>query len=96
MKTLTPNTKLEYLAKRYVWWESPKWSYQHPEVFLANVMNMGTWEDTQTLRKEISEEQLRQVLREASPGYFSYRSWDYWHLRLGFKTIPPLPKRKFL
>jgi hypothetical protein len=96
MKSLQSNPELKYLAKRYVWWEVPEWAFDHPEIFLANTMNLASWEDMQLLQKICKKELLKQVLKEAPPGYFSHRSWDYWHLKLGFKQIPPLPKRKFL
>lgn len=84
---------LDNLAKRYVWWESVDWSYAHPLVFLANVMNLGSWEDIQLLRAMIGDDSLIFVLKQAPPGSFSYRSWDYWHAKLGILPIPPLPTR---
>lgn len=94
MKSLKPNSQLERLAKRYVWWETPKWAYQHPTVFLANLMNLGVWEDILLARKLLGDTVLKQALLEAPPGYFNYRSWDYWHLKFGITPIPPLPKRE--
>jgi len=85
---------LEQLAKRYVWWNSTDWAYQHPEIFLSNVMNLGCWEDIQALRKTVGDEVLKQVLQEAPAGYFNYRSWDYWHVKFNMLPIPPLPERK--
>jgi len=95
MKKIKPNLQLEQLAKRYVWWESPQWAYEHPTIFLANIMNLGTWEDTQLVRKLLGDEVLKQVLQEAPSGYFNYRAWDYWHSKFGIKNIPPLPQRSF-
>jgi hypothetical protein len=37
-------------------------------------------------------------LRDASPGEFSARSWNYWHLILGLsplQAVPPLSVRRF-
>lgn len=85
---------LDVLAARYVWWKPKAWAYDHPEVFLANVMNLGHWDDIQSLRKIVGDEILKQVLKNAPPGYFHVRSWDYWHAKFGIKA-PPLPKRKF-
>jgi len=87
--------QLKHLAKKYVWWEQPAWALAHPDIFLANVMNLGEWGDILTIRKLLGDEVLRQALQEAPPGYFSYRSWDYWHLKLNLLPIPPLPKREF-
>ncbi len=95
MLPLYANSELETLAKRYVWWESPQWAYAHPTVFLANLMNQGIWEDILLARHLLGDQALKQALLEAPPGYFSYRSWDYWHLKLGITPIPSLPKRDF-
>jgi hypothetical protein len=95
MKAFKPNPQLDLLAKRYVWWEAPEWAYSHPTVFLANLMNIGTWKDIQLARQLLGDSVLKQVLREAPPGYFNYRAWDYWHLKFGVTPIPPLPTRDF-
>lgn len=95
MKRLTANKELEKLAKHYVWWESPSWAMDHPEILLANIMNLGNWEAFCTLRQLFNNKTLNEVLKNAPPGSFSNRSWDYWHLALGHEHIPPLPKRKF-
>ncbi|OGT93555.1 MAG: hypothetical protein A2298_05215 [Gammaproteobacteria bacterium RIFOXYB2_FULL_38_6] len=91
---LIPSATLDRLAKRYVWWNQPEWAYQHPDIFLSNVMNLGCWEDIQLLRQEVSDHLLKEVLSHAPPGYFNYRSWDYWHVKFNLLPIPPLPKRK--
>jgi hypothetical protein len=96
MEALTENSKLESLAKKYIWWEKPEWAYNHPEIFLANLMNLGKWEDIQLARNILGDALLKQALLEAPPGYFNYRSWDYWHLKFDISPIPPLPQRKFL
>jgi hypothetical protein len=74
MQPLYPYQELEKLAKRYVWWESPQWAYEHPSIFLANLMNQGTWEDILLVRRVLGDNILKQALLEAPPGYFSYRS----------------------
>lgn len=96
MKPLKANIQLNFLAKRYVWWETPEWACTHPTVFLANLMNIGTWNDIQTARHLLGDATFKEALLEAPPGYFGYRAWDYWHLKLGLTPIPPLPKRSFL
>ncbi len=85
---------LDKLAKRYVWWEDTEWAYSHPDIFFSNVMNLGCWEDIQALRKAVGDEKLKTTLLHALPGYFSYRSWDYWHIKFNILPIPPLPERK--
>lgn len=95
MQNLKPSSVLRILAKRYVWWENSSWAFKHPSIFLANLMNKGTWEDIQKVRKLLGDDPLKQVLLDAPAGYFNYRSWDYWHLKLGITPIPELPKRSF-
>ena len=86
---------LDRLANRYVWWNSPDWAYEHPDIFLSNVMNLGNWDDIQSLQQVVGDQILKQVLQHAPAGYFHYRSWDYWHVKFGIKPIPSLPKRKY-
>jgi len=93
MKPLKPSERLDPLAKKYVWWESEKWAYDHPEVFLANVMNLGNWDDICTVRKLLGDATLKQALANAPPGYYSRRAWNYWHYKFGFEQPPPLPIR---
>lgn len=95
MQSLPKTKTLIQLAKRYVWWESTKWALEHPNILIATVMNQGTWTDIQLLRKNIGDKPLQQVLKKAPPGYFHYRSWDYWHHKFHMTPIPKLPKRKF-
>ena len=90
---LNHSAQLDRLAKRYVWWQSQTWAYQHPEIFLSNVMNLGCWDDIQILRQVVGDHVLKEVLFHAPAGYFHYRSWDYWHVKFGIEPIPPLPKR---
>ena len=89
---LNRNQSLDVLAKRYVWWETIDWSYAHPEIFLANVMNLGNWNDIQKLRQLISDTILKIALQKAPAGSFSPRSWDYWHVKFAL-PISPIPKR---
>ncbi len=96
MRSIQLTKEIQPLAVKYVWWETPEWACKHPYVFLANLMNLGFWEDWCLARQIFGDQFLREVLLNAPPGYFSNRSWDYWHLKLGFDKIPPLPKRKFL
>lgn len=91
MNSLKKMPEFERLAKKYIWWESVKWAEEHPIVFLANVMNLGVWDDILLMRKYFGDVALREVLLKAPPGYFSYRSWDFWHHKLDVLPIPPLP-----
>ncbi len=86
---------MDQLAKRYVWWQPIHWAYQHPLIFLSNVMNLGSWTDIQLLRQIITDDILIAVLKSSPAGQFSQRSWDFWHRKF-FIRIRPLPKRRDL
>ena len=95
MKPLKPSPALLSLAKKYVWWEPSGWALSHPEVFLSNVMNLGSWDDFVLLWNAVTLSKLKTAIKNAPPGYFHARSWDYWHHKLGLLPVPDLPKRKF-
>ncbi|HEX9037631.1 MAG TPA: hypothetical protein VF808_11640 [Ktedonobacterales bacterium] len=84
---------------RYIWWKSLEEALRYPDRIIAQVMNMGDYEDVQALVDAFGEEALRDVIRRAEAGWFNERSWVYWHIRLGLvpanasAIIPPLPLR---
>lgn len=85
------------LAKRYVWWKTPDEAQENPEQIMAQVMNLGDWDDACRLVHCVGQEALRQVIREAEVGMFNARSWHFWHYRLGLAelgSVPSLPERK--
>ncbi len=86
---------LKRLRKRYIWWKTPGIEPDEDRI-IAQVMDIGTYEDVKALEAEVGRMRIRQVLSAARPGWFSPRSWDYWHLTLGlakFDEIPPQPER---
>jgi hypothetical protein len=89
---------LSYFASKYIWWQPPDVAVKDRHRVIAQVMNLGTFEDVQALRRQTGEKELKEVLRQAHPGEFSERSWNYWHLILGLSdldAVPPLPVRQF-
>ena len=94
-----PDTQyLRRLASKYIWWQSPDESIATPARIVAQVMNLGDYDDVQMLAAQIGEDVLRDVLQRAEAGQFSARSWTYWHYRLGLAEVdkvPPVPTRKF-
>ena len=86
-------------AKRYIWWKSVPDALRYPNRIIAQVMNIGDYDDLLALIAIFGEEALREVVRHAEPGEFNARSWTYWHYRLGLvpldarAPIPPLPTR---
>lgn len=75
----------------------------YPLRVVAQVMNIGDFDDMQSLRSLVGEDVLRQTISNAEAGWFNARSWHYWHYVLGLadkmfadaRDIPPLPVRKF-
>lgn len=89
---------LQSLGKRYLWWMTPEEVAAHPDLLIAQIMDIGTWDDWVTLEREVAAEHLGEVLRHAEPGQFSARSWQFWHLRLHLAEldrVPALPRRSF-
>jgi hypothetical protein len=88
---------LEPLARKYLWWKRPDEAIAVPERVIAQVMNLGDFEDVQTLANRVGDEVLREVLTHAEAGQFNARSWAYWHYRLGLAEVdhlPPMPVRR--
>jgi len=69
-----------------------------PERVIAEVMDIGDYDDVQALVSQVGDEVLHEVLARAEAGQFNARSWTYWHYRLGLAglgEVPPLPSRRF-
>jgi hypothetical protein len=66
------------LAARLIWWQPAEQSPRHPDRVIAQVLELGTFEDGQRLRQSLGDGRLAQVLQRAEPGWLSPRSWTYW------------------
>lgn len=86
------NAFLLHAAKRYIWWETTTGAMAYPQRVLAQVMNIGIWNDMCKLVELFPTQELLAVLSKAEIGQFNERSWNFWHVRLADKT-PPMPKR---
>jgi len=89
---------LRPLAAKYIWWKTPDEAVQFPDRIIAQVMDIGDYDDLLLLIQSVGEDYLREVLTNAEAGQFRPKSWHYWHYRLGLsqtpEQIPPMPKRK--
>ena len=89
---------LKRFAVKYVWWKTPDEALRQPERIIAQVMNIGDYDDVVEMAEKIGEDRLRRVLPHAEIGQFNERSWAYWHYRLGLaqpeQAVPALPKRQ--
>ena len=89
---------LEQFAAKYIWWKTPQAALRYPDRILAQVMELGTLEDMQNLLETSDVTALRNIMENAEVGWFSPRSWHFWHYRLGMcevDRVPPLPQKKF-
>jgi hypothetical protein len=88
---------LKNLAAKYIWWKAASEAVQTPERIVAQVMNIGDYDDVQELVKRTGEDYLQNVLANAEAGQFNERSWAYWHYRLDVAkpgAVPPMPSRR--
>lgn len=88
---------LSLFARKYVWWKSEKEAAEQPERVIAQVMNIGDFDDVQALEMLAGTELLTKILNEAEIGQFSPRSWSYWHYRLDLAAVdevPTMPSRR--
>ena len=68
---------LQYFAGKYIWWQKPTAVTDDPHRIIAQVMNLGTFEDVRALEAKVGTEVFKQALINAKPGEFSERSWNY-------------------
>lgn len=80
------------LAVRVVWFKPAESALRDPAHLVAHVLTHGTPEDVATLRRHLSDSQLRLALERAPAGVFDSRSWAYWNLMLD-RPETPLPER---
>lgn len=88
---------LEKLAQKYIWWKTPAEAIVRPERVVAQVMDIGDYDDVQSIVHEAGVAYLRDVLVNAEAGQFNAKSWTYWHYRLGLcdpGKVPALPERR--
>jgi hypothetical protein len=93
---INPEALLPY-ARKYVWWKTPEDAVAYPQKVIAQVMNIGEYDDVLTLTDLVGEAALRGVIQTAEIGQFSPKSWHFWHYRLNLAEldcVPPLPVRR--
>jgi hypothetical protein len=85
-------------AKKYLWWQKPEEAVVNPERVLAATMNCGSLEDYQALYRIFGAQTLVCVLQMRVPGWFSPKSWSFWHRVLDLvppaEAVPPPPDRE--
>jgi hypothetical protein len=92
--TVEVEASIAALAKRYLWWDGP--SVPHtPRRAVAQIMNLGTYDDILRLEALVPRATLVDVLSAAQPGWFSPRSWEFWRGRLRADVSDHPPVRSF-
>tara|TARA_E500000178_G_C16922103_1_gene707718 strand:+ start:907 stop:1236 length:330 start_codon:yes stop_codon:yes gene_type:complete len=84
----------EHFCKLLIWWKRP--DEVDDQELLRKIMNLGTWEMWQLAWNHFTKESFNHCLEDARYGDFYKGSWYYWHLRLLFSPIPPIPRNRFL
>ena len=95
MKKINLTAEMRKAVQHCIWFEPPEESIKNTPRLAAYILTHGMPEDTQALRKQLSDEDLKQVLDEAPSGIYDPRSWAYWNLVIGRYDTPPLPTRSF-
>jgi hypothetical protein len=86
---------LKAIAAKLIWWETPEVSLSDPRRLVAQIMNLGTWEDVKFAQSQFGLAAFRDALANAQPGWFEKRSWALWHHAFEL-PVPPLPQRRCL
>ena len=90
-----PDELLAEFDRKYMWWRAVDGGSHSPERVIAQVMNLGTYDDIRRLERQFSPGQLGDIMRGGAAGWFTPRSWELWRGRLSVKGIdvadsPPL------
>lgn len=85
------------LAQKYIWWKTPDEALRFPKRIMAQVMELGDYQEVLQLTETAGVPALREVIQTAEAGWFSPENWHFWHYRLGLCAIgqvPPLPRKR--
>lgn len=87
------------LAEKYIWWKTPEETITWPRRLIAQVMDIGIWEDILNIEDQLGQDALRDVITHTEAGWFHIKAWHFWHYRLELAKVgevPPLPVRRFI
>lgn len=97
MQNAAESRLLAELGHKYIWWAPIGDAPHSPERIIAQVMNIGTYDDIRRLESAVGFARLAEVMLHAAPGWLSARSWSFWRGRLSCETsaaIPAEPPRR--
>jgi hypothetical protein len=84
---------IEKLGRKYLWWRPVDGRAFSEDRVIAQVMDLGTYDDLLLLEATLGQPRLTGIMRDAEPGWFSDRSWEFWRGRLSFATGATIPAR---
>lgn len=91
--------RVAQIAQPYLWWAPADGQSHGFARMVAQIMNLGTYDDILRLEEAVEPQVLAAVMIDAQPGWFDARSWAFWRGRLGFRIGVELPetspKRRF-
>lgn len=74
-----------------MWWHALNGGHSRERI-VAQIMNLGTYDDIRLLERTLGGPSLVEIMRRAQPGWFSNRSWEFWRSRLEHRTGADIPK----
>jgi hypothetical protein len=87
--TVEAQARIARLGERYLWWDGGAVPHTAMRT-VAQIMNLGTYEDILSLESLLAPPLLARVMLNAQPGWFSARAWEFWRGRLGI-AMPGQP-----
>lgn len=81
------------LAAKYMWWPAVNAAGHSEARIIAQVMDIGSYEDILRLEAVLGRDRLAEVMRHAAPGWISARAWDFWRGRLRAQAGLEVPER---
>ena len=92
---MTNEETLRAIAAKLIWWQAPEVSLRDARRLVAQIMNLGTWEDVKFAQSHFGLAAFRDALEQAQPGWFEQDSWVVWHNAFELPA-PDLPRPKAL
>lgn len=93
MTNRAANHLIEQLGQKYFWWQPADGGTFSEDRIIAQVMNLGTYDDILLLESMLGRPRLTEVMLHAEPGWISDRSWEFWRGRLSLATGAVIPVR---
>lgn len=95
MSIISKNDFLKSMAQKYIWWQDPTDVLRVPQKIIAQIMNIGTFDDLELLTHFTNKQELIDILHNAKIGQFNPKSWHYRLDLASLGNVPPLPNKRF-